>query len=86
MNQITHWLDASNIYGSSLKDSNGLRVGIGGLLKEGGSNRVTGVHGSLPSCADNKNVPLDTQMCQGCDACFLAGEIIEERDGTHLRS
>ena len=33
MNQITHWLDGSNIYGSSDRKNVGLRLGTRGLLK-----------------------------------------------------
>ena len=33
INQITHWLDGSNIYGSSLEESNLLRTFQDGLLK-----------------------------------------------------
>ena len=33
MNQITHYLDSSNIYGSSREDEEELRAFTGGLLK-----------------------------------------------------
>ena len=33
MNQITHYLDASNIYGSSRSEEEDLRTYRGGLLK-----------------------------------------------------
>jgi hypothetical protein len=37
MNQITHWLDGSNIYGSDERKSRDLRLGSRGLLKFQGS-------------------------------------------------
>ena len=33
MNQISHWLDASNIYGSSEHEATPLRENVGGRLK-----------------------------------------------------
>ena len=65
MNQITHWLDASNIYGSTLDESNSLRSFSGGKLK---SNSVQDSRG-LPSCSKTP----DIEMCHRCSHCFAAG-------------
>eukprot|EP00095_Tigriopus_kingsejongensis_P000560 maker-scaffold776_size99073-snap-gene-0.17 protein:Tk00560 transcript:maker-scaffold776_size99073-snap-gene-0.17-mRNA-1 annotation:"hypothetical protein DAPPUDRAFT_312923" len=68
MNQITHWLDGSNIYGSSEGASSQLRQRFGGRLQ---ITRQTGTRaGILPSCASNSNVG----MCRGCSSCFFTGD------------
>ncbi len=67
MNQVSHWLDASNIYGSSDAESVGLRELFGGQLK---MTRTPGTRlGLLPSCSGSSGVA----MCSGCSKCFFAG-------------
>ena len=71
MNQITHWLDGSNIYGSSEKAANELRTNFGGQLK---ITRQTGSRaGVLPSCGSRRRNRGGVSMCQGCSSCFFAG-------------
>ncbi|CAB4069744.1 PXDN [Lepeophtheirus salmonis] len=70
MNQITHWLDASNIYGSTKEEMDHLR-----LFKEGKlsiSTQSGTQKGSLPSCSA---APAGVGMCRGCKSCFFAGDI-----------
>lgn len=63
MNQITAFIDASNVYGSSVKESNELRAFTGGLLKE--SNTPQHLLPPKPSeCKDSTG-----QMY-----CFQAGD------------
>ena len=47
INQLTSFIDASNIYGSDNKLAKRLRLGVGGLLREGGRTR-SGNKGNLP--------------------------------------
>lgn len=71
MNQITHWLDASNIYGSEEFETNALRQRVAGLLKISGQPGT--LKGGLPSCS--KEATRSTiAMCQGCSSCFFAGD------------
>ena len=42
INQITHYLDASNVYGSTKEVADSLRVFSGGLLKSSGSDPIKG--------------------------------------------
>ena len=72
MNQITHWLDGSNIYGSSDKAAAQLRSFIGGKLKDTARSRRHG--NSLPSCNRQRN-PDEIPMCRDCKTCFIAGEL-----------
>ena len=70
MNQISHWLDASNIYGSSESDAFELREAFGGQLKQ---SRVAGAQrGHLPSCSSARTTTVS--MCSGCSKCFFAGK------------
>ena len=65
INQITHWLDASNVYGSKESESRKLRAFTGGLLRT--QNAPDG--GQL--------LPRDTEKeCVGSAStrCFLAGK------------
>ncbi|XP_047478560.1 LOW QUALITY PROTEIN: chorion peroxidase-like [Penaeus chinensis] len=40
LNQLTHWIDGSNVYGSTLEEQRALRTGRGGLLKTSGNNML----------------------------------------------
>lgn len=72
MNQITHWLDASNIYGSSEGATHSLRSFSKGQMR---ITRQTATRvGVLPSCSNRKNNPQNIGMCRGCSSCFFAGE------------
>jgi len=65
LNQITHWLDASNVYGSSLNVSRSLRLFHSGLLK-------------TVRCADGTEcLPFsDKNECRGPSTrCALAGDL-----------
>ena len=65
MNQITHWIDSSNVYGSGESDARKLRSLRGGRLRSG-----RGLNGAemLPDSRDND--------CKGTSRrCFLAGMI-----------
>lgn len=69
MNQITHHLDGSNIYGSSRAEEDELRAHSGGLMKVD--------KGLLPE-------DLSTMLCSVNELpCFMAGELgnPEMRDG-----
>ena len=69
MNQITHWMDASQIYGSSDTENQELRESSGGLLK---MSRVAGTQlGILPTCTAARSNLIS--MCSGCSKCFFAG-------------
>lgn len=70
MNQITHWLDASNIYGSSKNDANKLRQRFGGQMKV--TRQIGSRLGVLPSCASE--VSGTVSACKGCKSCFYAGD------------
>ena len=60
LNQITHWVDASNVYGSQPEDEKELRAFHHGLLKEG----------KVPN-----TLPADLQGdCPGSTPCFRAGD------------
>ena len=74
MNQITQWLDNSNIYGSDARETNQLRQGILGRLKtsiEPGKAKHPNVPNDLPKCAGFNQKPA---MCDRCPACFVAGK------------
>ena len=72
MNQITHWLDGSNIYGSSDSAAAQLRAFAGGKLKETAQSRRHG--NALPSCSRQPN-PDEIPMCRSCESCFIAGQL-----------
>ena len=77
MNQITHWLDGSNIYGSSDEETAVLRSFFDGQLKitRQSSSRL----GALPSCSENSNNHGNgresAEVCENCKSCFFAGEL-----------
>ena len=78
MNQITHWLDASNIYGSSEHETEMLRQGTLGLLKTTIKPGTRGHHHhqTLPKCERFRNLRDSPGMCEGCGQCYLAGTVI----------
>jgi len=73
LNQITHWIDGSNIYGSTVEDAMYLRADRGKLKI---SSQSRGRTNNLPSCAGEKKGKVT-----GCDVCgskrndcFFAGD------------
>ena len=72
-NQITHWLDGSNIYGSSAEEAAALRDSRG-RLKVSRSRR--GSRDNLPSCS--RPGAGDIKACETCEGddedCFFAGD------------
>ena len=74
MNQITHWLDASNIYGSDARDQIQLRLGRLGRLRASQEPGKSRNPQDLPKCvAFSGHKP---EMCTGCPACFVAGRYV----------
>ena len=87
MNQITHWIDASNVYGSTEHEIELLRLHRDGLLVEATEMSAD----LLPKCNQNtafeetsmdSSVEVGLEACHGpCDhdtgrtgdACFAAG-------------
>ncbi|KAA0203707.1 Peroxidase-like [Hyalella azteca] len=65
MNQITHFLDGSNVYASSVEDERSIRAGRGGLLNVQGPALLP----ADPSASENSCDALN----RGFD-CFLAGD------------
>ena len=83
MNQITHWLDASNVYGSTDNETKLLRHFINGLLIESNENGSSKID-LLPKCDKHvefeEPVPNGLESCHACDglvvpdgSCFGAG-------------
>ena len=72
MNQISHWLDASSIYGSSIHEAAPLREKFGGRLKV--SAQVGSRRGMLPVCEKELN-KRKIAMCSKCKHCFSAGDV-----------
>ena len=88
MNQITHWLDGSNIYGSEHEEAENLREKRDGLLKS------TPKEGNemLPQCdqtpilklfneRDGENEPMEAcrtcprqDSCKKHSCCFIGGK------------
>jgi len=72
-NQITHWLDGSNIYGSSAEEAASLRDGRG-RLKVSRSSRNG--RENLPTC--NRPGAADMKACETCEGekndCYFAGD------------
>ena len=63
LNQITHWIDASNVYGSLPEEEKELREFRNGLLREGA------VPGTLPEDPDPR------LECPGDTPCFRGGDL-----------
>ena len=87
MNQITHWLDGSNIYGSEHEEAENLREKRDGLLK----STTKGRDEMLPTCdqkpilkifneAKNKKTLMEAceggcpKTCSGHSCCFIGGK------------
>ena len=67
MNQITHWLDSSNVYGSGNEEARRLRTFQGGRLR---SERSFNGAELLPDSGEND--------CKGNSRrCFLAGKLCD---------
>ena len=73
MNQLTHYLDASAVYGSTKREENDLRLLSDGLLKvtQHGNRRPD--KGLLPP-NDEENGECDAN--KGLD-CFKAGKLVQ---------
>ena len=86
MNQLTHWLDGSNIYGSEHEEAENLREKRDGLLK---STTKKGAE-MLPTCdqtpllkifneRENKREEMEAcggpcpRTCSGHSCCFIGG-------------
>jgi len=74
LNQITHWLDGSNIYGSTDEEAAVLR-GVRGRLKI--SKHAGESKDSLPTC--NSSGKEDIEACEACEGedkdCYFAGDL-----------
>ena len=73
MNQITHWLDASNVYGSDDHEAKLLRS-----KKGGGKLKVTtnGGEDMLPKCNRFSDLESESEVCHNmpCNSdCFAGG-------------
>ncbi|XP_059081531.1 peroxidase-like [Tigriopus californicus] len=64
MNQITHWLDSSNVYGSNEEEADRLRSKVNGLLKTDFD----------PSGKELLPTNENESDCKGDKKCFLAGD------------
>jgi len=85
MNQITHWLDASNIYGSDEHETKLLRLFRNGQLKV--TSQSGSKYGNLPTCSQNFNPhggASREDIAEACDECsgqnkgpdcFFAGDV-----------
>ena len=77
MNQLTHWLDASNIYGSDDHEAELLRTKSGGKLEitiDGPS--LDEAQDFLPKCNKHPDMENEIESCveQPCGTdCFAAG-------------
>ena len=74
MNQITHWLDASNVYGSDDHEADLLRS----KRESGGKLKVTtdGGEDMLPKCNRFSDLKSESEVChnQPCNSdCFAGG-------------
>ena len=73
MNDITHWLDGSSVYGSSFEESESLRGFVGGKLKSSSPIRSHGNRELLPVCK-NTAFKQNIESCR-CPDCFATGKI-----------
>ena len=72
MNQITHWLDASNVYGSDDHEAVLLRSKKGGKLKV----TTDGGEDMLPKCNRFSDLESESEVCHNmpCNSdCFAGG-------------
>lgn len=78
LNQVTHWLDGSNIYGSTEADAALLRDGPTGRLRIS-TGRAGG--SLLPTCSSSTTTAAaQPEACEACEkedrsACFNAGDV-----------
>ena len=84
MNQLTHWIDASNIYGSTDQEAKLFRTFSNGQLIEANQNGFKSTE-QLPKCDEDEskgeNLPNNSVSCGVCEAvkvypngsCFAAG-------------
>ena len=81
INQVTHWLDGSNLYGSSLEESNSLRTFGYGLLKihEGSEGAET-----LPKDKSGSECAGDTCYHAGIFILFNSKRILKRKDYVYL--
>ena len=86
MNQITHWIDASNIYGSTDQEAKLLRTFDNGLLVEANQKGVKDTE-QLPKCDEvGEDSPSDAVSCDVCKfvkvdpdgSCFAAGTLFKK--------
>ena len=64
INQLTHYQDASNVYGSTKEVADSLRLFSGGLLRQGG--RVDSLRG---------NLPVGPELSDSGAPFFIAGDV-----------
>jgi len=66
INQITHWLDSSNVYGSDDEEAATLRLFRDGLL----TTTPSAFRGKMPLLPEDP----DNEECRATQPCFVAGE------------
>ena len=86
MNQISHFHDGSNLYGSDQEDARDLREFRGGLMRS--SRGGDGGKELLPQ-AEGSQEEEECQIEDGDKKCFIAGQYFlsteTERDGVCCR-